>query len=125
MLADHAAKRLQPKLQIIPDAGELARVEPALLQQPHHLGEVALDRGHVEVVGDAAREVADLEEVHQPLQAHVASARADSHLHLGAFAAHEQLGQLVQLHPLFLDEPVEQALHPRILGAERFLEPFA
>src|SRR5207248_9618728 len=69
VLADHPAERLQPQLEIIADAGQLAGIEPARLQRLHDLLDVGLDRRPVELVGDAAAEVADLQEVHEPLEA--------------------------------------------------------
>ena len=125
VLADHAAEGLQPQLQVVADAGELAGVEAPRLQRLHDLLDVALDGRPVELVGDAAAEVADLQEVHQPLEAGVLGAPADGHLHLAPLPAHEQLGQLVEVEVLLVGQPVELVLHLGVLGAERLLEPLA
>src|SRR5262249_58929918 len=63
VLADHAAERLQAQLEVVPDAGELTGIEALLLERLHDLLDVALDGRPVELVGDAAAEVADLQEV--------------------------------------------------------------
>ena len=125
VLADHAAEGFQAQLQIVADARELAGVEAARLQRLHDLLDVALDGRPVELIGDAAAEVADLQEVHQPLEAGALAALADGHLHLAALPAHEQLGQLVEVQVLLIHHLVELVLHAGILGAERLLEPFA
>ena len=125
VLADHPLERLEPQLEVVADPRELPRVEAALLERLHDPLEITLDGRPVEVVGDAAREEADLQEVHEPLEPGVLAARADGHLHLAAFAAHEQLGELVELQPLLVQELIEHVLHPRVLGAERLLEALA
>ena len=87
----------------------------------HDPGQVALDGLPVELVVDAAREVADLEEVHQPLEAGPLPLAADGHLHLRALALEHQLGHLVQLETVLGHEAVEHLPHLRVLGAERLL----
>src|SRR5438445_1126369 len=125
VLADHPVEGLQPQLEVVADARELAGIEAPGLQHPHDLLDVALDRGPVELVRDLPREVADLEEVHQPLEAGVLAARADGHLHFAPLAAHQQLGEIVQLEAFLVDETIQQLLHARVLGAEGFLDPLA
>ena len=125
VLADHAAEGLQAQLEIVADAGELAGVEALGLQGLHDLLDVALDGRPVELVRDAPAEVAHLQEVHEPLEAGSLGAAANGHLHLAALAAHEELGQLVQVHVLLVQHLVELVLHLGILGAERLLQPFA
>ena len=68
---------------------------------------------------------ADLQEVHEPFEPGVLAPGADGHLRLAALPAHRRLGRLVGLHVLVGHELVEHVLHPRILGAEGLLEPFA
>src|SRR5207249_3093991 len=94
VLADHPVEGLQPQLEVVADARELAGIEAPGLQHPHDLLDVALDRGPVELVRDLPREVADLEEVHQPLEAGVAlnvsrSVRPTSALAASASSASE------------------------------------
>ena len=125
VLADHAPERLEAQVEVVADAREHARVEPLRLQQLHDPIEVALDRLPVELVVDPAGEVADLEEVHQPLEAGALALLADGHLHVAPLAAQEELGQLVHLHARLGHEPVEHLLHLRVLRTERLLEPFA
>src|SRR6267143_1485389 len=125
VLADHALERLEPELEIVSDSRQLARIEPARLERLHDPLEIALDGRPVELVGDPAREEADLQEVHEPLEAGVLPAGADGHLHLASLAPHEQLGQLVEIQVLVGHQLVEHVLDPRILRAERLLETFA
>src|SRR5438128_1557819 len=125
VLADHALERLEPELEIVPDTRQLARIEPARLERLHDPFEIALDGRPVELVRDPAREEADLEEVHEPLEAGVLAAGADGHLHLASLAPHEQLGELVELHVLVRHQVVEEILNARIFRAERLLEAFA
>src|SRR5712691_1595509 len=125
VLADHPAEGLQPQLEVVADAGELAGVEAAGLQQPHDLGEIALDGGQVEAVLDAAREVSDLEEVHEALEPDLAAAGADGHLHLGAAAAQEQLAQIVEVESLLGREAIDELLHARILGPQGLAQSLA
>ena len=125
MLADHPAKGLESKLEVVADARELSWIEPFRLEHLHDLLEIALHCRPVELIGDTAREVSDLEEVHQPLEAGVLAARADGHLHLAALPAQEQLGHLVEIEVLLVRELIQHLLHLRVLGTERLLEPFA
>jgi len=125
VLADHAAKCLEPELQIVADAGQLPGIEPAGLQQPEDLLQIALDGSDVEAVGDAAREVADLQEVHEALQPDGAPAGADGHLHLRPLPAQQQLRELVELQALVGDELVEEILKMGVLGPQRLPETFA
>src|SRR5215471_4754467 len=106
VLADHAAKGFQPELEIVADAGEHSRVHALRFQHLHDAGEIALDRLPVELVVDAPREVADLQEVHQALEPGVLALAADGHLHV--LLGHELL---------------EELLDTRILGPQRLLEP--
>src|SRR5205823_8720551 len=71
------------------------------------------------------REVADLEEVHQPLETGVLAARADGHLHLAPLAAHQKLGQIVELETFFIRQAIQQILDASILWPERFGKPLA
>jgi len=114
----------EPQLEVVPDARELARVEPRA-SSISMISRVGLDRRPVEAVGDPPREEAHLEEVHEALEPRVLARGADGHLQLAAAAAHEELGQVVELHPLLGQHPVEQILDARVLGAERLLEPLA
>src|SRR6266567_2061731 len=66
VLADHPAEGLEAEVEVVADAGEHARIHALGLQELHDAGEVALDGRPVELVVDLPREVADLEEVHQP-----------------------------------------------------------
>src|SRR6184192_2283902 len=50
---------------------------------------------------------------------------ARGHLHLATAAAHEELRQVVELHALLGQHPVEEVLDARVLRAERLLEPRA
>jgi len=125
VLANHALEGLEPELEVVADPGQLAGIEPALLERLHDPLEIALDGRPVELVRDPAREEADLEEVHEPLEAGVLAAGADGHLHLASLAPHEQLGELVELHVLVRHQVVEEILNARIFRAERLLEAFA
>ena len=86
VLADHAAEGLEAQVEIVADARELPGIEALGLEHLHDAGQVALDRLPVELVVDAPGEVADLEEVHQPLEPGLLAALADGHLHLAALA---------------------------------------
>src|ERR1700730_13845587 len=125
VLADHAPERLETQVEVVADARDHARVEALRLQELHDAAEVALDRLPVELVVDAAGEVADLEEVHQPLEAGALALLADGHLHVAPLPAQEELGQLVHLHARLGGEPVEHLLDLRVLRTERLLEPLA
>ena len=121
VLADHAAEGLEPQLEIVADTGELAGVEPLRLEHGHDLGEIALDGRHVEVFGDAPREIADLQEVHQPLEPHVAP---PERMAISISAPSPRIRSSVSSSSSSPSSPqlVEQALHPRVLGAERLPE---
>ena len=125
MLADHPPEGLEAQVEVIADARQHARIHALGFQHPHDPREVALDRLPVELVVDAAREVAGLQEVHEPLEPGALAALADGHLHARPLAAEHELGHLVHLEPVLGGEPVQQLLDARVLGAERLLEPGA
>ncbi len=54
VLADHALERFEPELEIVPDARQLAGVEPFRLERFHDPLEIALDGRPVELVRDPA-----------------------------------------------------------------------
>src|SRR4029453_11059315 len=81
VLPDHAPEGLQAQVEVVADAGELAGIEALRLQHLHYAGEIALDGLPVELVVVAAGEVADLEEVHEPLEPGPLPLAADGHLH--------------------------------------------
>src|SRR5215472_9305417 len=123
VLADHASKGFQPQLEIVADAGEHSRVHALRFQHLHDAREVALDGLPVELVVDAAGKIADLQEVHQALEAGILALAADGHFHVRPFAVEHELGQLIQLHVLLGHELVEELLDARILRSQRLLEP--
>src|SRR5581483_9275484 len=125
VLADHAPEGLEPQVQVVPDPGDHARVEPFGLQQLHDAVEIALDRFPVELVVDAAGEVAHLQEVHQPLEAGALALLPDGHLHVAPLAAHEQLGELVHLHARLGGQAVQHLLDLGIFRTQRLLEALA
>src|SRR3984893_3184777 len=116
MLPDHPAEGFETQGEGVADGGEHARIQALCLQHLHDAREVALDRLPVELVVDAAREVADLEEVHEPLEPRALALAADGHLHVRAFAAQHELRQLAQIHVLLCHELVEHLLDARVRG---------
>src|SRR3970282_15026 len=79
----------------------------------------------VEAVLDAPREVTDLEEVQQPLEADVLAALTDGHLHLGPAAPEDELHQRIDLNSLLGHEPLQQVLDSRVRRAQGLLQPLA
>src|SRR5262245_48763494 len=125
VLANHPAKGLQPQLEVVADARELTGIEAARFEPAHDLGKIPLDGAEVEPVLDAPRGKADLQAVHQALEADLAAARANGHLHLGAATAEEQLAQVVELERILGDQPVDEVLHARVLRPQGLAQSLA
>ncbi|HSF02942.1 MAG TPA: hypothetical protein VLA62_08025, partial [Solirubrobacterales bacterium] len=119
MLPDEAAERLEPQLQVRPEAGQRPGIHALGLGRAQERLQIALDGLPRELVPDPAREVPDLEEVEEPVQADAAAALADRELKLGGVALEQELGQRVDVERRLGEQPIEGGPGPGVLAPER------
>ena len=118
VLADQAAKRLHPELHVGPKPREGAGIEAVRLRLPHERFQVRFDRLPRELVPDAPREVPDLEEVEEPLEADRAPALTYGHLERGRVGRQEHLGEGIDIEVALRHQPLEKTLGPGILAPQ-------